>query len=160
MPDHNTPEGNDWLKQSYINLLMDQQRILVDTQHREIWYSLALYKAIAGGISCHGCEWANDYLAAWQTLSPSSINHITYTYFPFGERLYSIIAKEQSTWGVKEFVGAEYCEGLRDGNGRLAVEHGLRGLVLGPTHPLTKHTQIEDWMLDEIRKTHRLFEAR
>ncbi len=159
-PNHKSPEGTAWLRDSYTRLLLSQQRILVETQHREIWYMLSRWKAQVWNISCHGCEWIDHYLAEFKKLEPTSINHISFNYFPYGMRIYPVIAREREDWGVNEFVGAEYCDGMRAGNGRLAVRHGLRGMIVGPTHPFSHHEGIEPWMVETIAKTNKLFMER
>ena len=157
IPDHTTPEGAAWLKASYLRLMTDLMQLFVNTQHHEVWFALSWRKAQTPTISCHGCEWIEDYLAAWQAMNPVSINHISYNYFPYGQDYWDLIQAKDKLFKVKEFVGAEYCEGLRDGNGRLAVQQGLRGMIVGPTHGYTKHTQLESWMVDEIKETHLAF---
>lgn len=161
-PTHTTEPGATWLRESYTQLLLDQQRIMVETPHREIWFMLATYKMLIHAISCHGCEWIPDYLKAWQSLNPSSINHIIFNYFGQlkSNELFKIIKQEMDTFGVNEFVGVEYCEGLKAGNGRIAFEQGLRGLFVGPLHPFTKHDHVEPWMLREITNAHRMFEEK
>ena len=51
----------------------------------------------------------------------------------------------------KYFVGSEWVEGLAT-NLEKVVEHGAYGFITSPMHPLITHTQIEDWMLDNIRE--------
>jgi len=160
IPDHTTPEGNEWLRQSYIKLMTDLMSVFVDTQHREVWYMLSRYKAGRSDISCHGCEWIDDYLKAWKKLKPKSINHISFNYFPYGQEYWDLIHNKNHEYHVNEFVGAEYCEGLRDGNGALAVKQGLRGMIVGPTHTLIGHTSIDDWMWQQIYGTHNAFTQR
>jgi hypothetical protein len=183
-PDITNQETHDWLKATYTRLLMDQQRILVQQPDQEIWFMLSHKKALAcrpewqkisdigiwmddkhmQHIGAHprgwayGCEWIDDYLTAFQELKPAQINHISYNYFPFGQSYWDKIKQDRDVFGMQEWAGAEYASGLRDGNGRLAVEHGLRGIFIGPTHPYTGLIGIQDWMLDEIKKVGRLFE--
>jgi hypothetical protein len=160
-PDHTTPEGAEWLRQSYIQLLNTYQAIFVKQPSHELWYALSRYKATVPGYLCAGCNWIDDYLEDWIiNLNPSAIHHVNYNYFPYGEAFYPIIQAEHERHGVLEWVGPEYCEGLRSGNGRLAAEHGHRGLILGPLHAYTGHNEIEPWMLDEVRKAMRVFEQR
>ena len=150
-PDHTTPEGEEWLRCSYIRLLHDQMAQFVDQPGRELWYSLSRYKAITKTISCTGCEWIDDYLEDWQGLQPSRFVHINFNYFPYGDTIVPIIEAERQRWNVLEIVGAEYCEGLRDGNGQRAIERGYR-VIVGPCHTYTQHDRFEPWMADEIRR--------
>jgi len=160
IPDHTTPEGAEWLKQSYIRLMTDLMAVFVDTPHREAWYALSRYKVWRSDISCHGCEWIDDYLQAWQALKPKQINHVSFNYFPYGQAYWDLIHNKNHEYHVNEYVGAEYCEGLRDGNGTLAVNQGLRGMIVGPTHALTGHRTIDDWMVAQIAATHNAFTQR
>ena len=159
-PDHRTPDGDAWLKKSYLDLLKTQQKIMVHTQHHEIWYCLSRKKALVPSISCHGCNYLDDILDMFKSLKPKSINHISFNYFPYGEDYWKIIARDRETWKINEFAGAEYCEGLKSGNGIRAVKQGLRGMIVGPTFPATRHTSLESWMVDEIKKTHAEFMKR
>jgi len=159
-PESLTETGANWLKKFYTDLLLEQQKLVMEGQHHEIWYMLARYKALKLIQNQHGCNWIDDYLATWKTLNPVCINHINFNYFNYGASWYPVIQKEMDDWGVHEWVGAEYCEGLRSGNGLQAVKNGLRGLILGPCHPFTNHETVEPWMLTEIKKTIKAFEAR
>jgi hypothetical protein len=153
LPDaYNHPEGTCWLKQTYTRILVEQQRILMDTPWREIWYMLHRMIATYPDSHCDGCDYIDDYLTAFTELKPASINHISYTYFPHGPNYWRMIDRDRERWHINEWVGAEYAEGLRDGNGELAARQGLRGLFIGPTHPYTHHGGIEPWMLAEIKK--------
>jgi len=154
----NRPYGADWLKRTYTKLLVEQQRILMDTPWREIWYMLHRMIAVFPGSDCDGCDYIDDYLSAFTALQPASINHISYTYFPHGPNYWRMIDRDREKWHINEWVGAEYAEGLRDGNGQRAADQGLRGLFIGPTHPYTHHGGIDGWMLDEIKKAVRLWD--
>jgi hypothetical protein len=138
---------------SYLTLLHNQMSLFVDQPTREIWYALSRYKATGKNtyISCHGCEWIDDYLADWMTLKPSKITHVSFNYFPYGDEFAPVIEAERERWGVDEIVGAEYCEGLRDGNGRKAIKQGMR-VIVGPCHAFTGHDRAEPWMFGEIRR--------
>jgi len=142
--------------------MADIMKIFVMEQPaREVWFNLSRMKAQMPNLSCHGCEWIDDYLAEWKKLKPKAINHISFNYFPYPESYQKMILEKNKLFGVNEIAGAEYAEGLRAGNGKRAVELGLRGLIIGPTHPLfTHHRRIEQWMLEEISKANKLFEAR
>jgi hypothetical protein len=153
-PDRETAEGLAWLKDGYTRMLIDRQKAL-DTD--ELWVGWHMRKATMG--LCYGVQWANDYMGEYQSISnaPVNINHITYSYFPMDDMPVKI-AEFSRTWGTNEWVGAEYCHGLRDGNAIKAHDAGLRGLVLGPCHPYTGCTKIEPWMLAEIEKAVKLWD--
>lgn len=156
-PDHTTEEGAAWLKDTYVRLMIEQQKIMVNSQHKEVWFMLSRYKGMTDRVQCSGCEWIDVYLDEWQKLEPKSINHISFNYFPYGPEFYPVIQNEKNNYSVNEFVGAEYAEGLRDGNGKVAIDQGLR-LIVGPTHSLTRHKGLEDWMIDEMRKSINYFQ--
>jgi len=57
----------------------------------------------------------------------------------------------QSNLKSKYFVGSEWAEGLAV-NCEKAIEHGAYGFFTSPMHTYISYTQIEDWMLDNIRE--------
>jgi hypothetical protein len=157
LPDHQRPETLDWMRAGYTRMLIDRQKALVGD---ELWFAWHLRKASMS--PCYGVQWINDCLAAYQDMSnaimsPHNINHISYAHWIFDD-MPGKVAEFSRTWGTKEWVGAEYCEGLRAGNAQKAKDAGLRGLILGPCHPFTQHTSIEPWMLYEIEKAVKLWD--
>lgn len=154
LPDPVMPEAREWIKTAYTRMIVEQQRILVDTPGREIWMMLHLPKQ--GRINC-GVDFIADYYQAFRDLYPNRINHITFSYFPFPQ-VEKQLTKLSRAYDTAEWVGAEYCEGLQAGNAAKALEHGRRGLILGPCHYFTGHFKIELWMLKEIERAMELFE--
>jgi hypothetical protein len=151
MPDHQTRETLEWLRAGYTRMLIDRQRVLGN----ELWFCWHFRKAALS--PCYGVQWASDYMAEYHQLSfRHNINHISYSHFPF-EDMPAKIDEFRRTWGSNEWVGSEYCEGLRDGNAIKAHDAGLRGLILAPCHPYTGHGIIEKWQLVEIEKAIRLW---
>ena len=57
----------------------------------------------------------------------------------------------QSNPKSKYFAGSEWVEGLKD-NYDTAMEHGVYGFLTSPMHTVIPYTQIEDWMLDNIKE--------
>ena len=161
-PDHRTEEGSAWLRKSYIKFMADIMRLFVTEQpQQEVWFNLSRYKTLMPNLSCHGCEWIDDYLAEWLKLKPVAINHISFNFFPYSESYQNMVIEKNKQFGINEFAGAEYAEGLKAGNGTRAVELGLRGLIIGPTHPMNAHhRRLEPWMVVEIAKAQKEFEAR
>jgi hypothetical protein len=146
---YSSKNRGQWIKEAYTRLIVDQQRILIDTPWREAWFFFHLPK---GDRINTGVQWFEDYINALP--AGVNVNHITFTLF---DPKYIHIAPQlqhlRDTYNTREWVGAEYCEGLRDGNGNKARRAlGLRGLLLGPTHQARGHDHIEPWMLDVIRK--------
>lgn len=159
-PDHRTSAGAEWLKKSYIKLMTDLAKIFMEQPQREVWFNLSRYKATVPTLCCHGCEWIDDYLVEWKKLKPAAINHISFNFFPYPKEYQDTVISKSKQFGTLEFAGAEYAQGLKAGNGARAVELGLRGMIIGPTHPFSGYKRIEPWMIDEIGKTQKLFEAR
>ncbi|MFA6204297.1 MAG: beta-galactosidase [Gallionella sp.] len=156
-PDENLPGAAAWIKKAYTSMILSQQAILTE-QYREAWFGFHLPKA--GRVNA-GVDWFEDYIAAIRSTlgADIEINHITYTYFvPSYTGPYNNLperVKHLRDIGVQTWCGAEYCEGLRDGNGEKAREIGMRGLVVAPCHAYTNHYQLEPWMIEEIRKAAR-----
>ena len=155
-PDENLPGAAGWIKAAYTKMVTAQQRVLVP-QYGEAWFGFHLPKT--GRANC-GVDWFEDYIAAIRAEHPDvAINHITYTYFvPSYSGPYANLPERVQHLrdiGVKTWCGAEYCEGLRDGNGEKARAIGMRGLVVAPCHAYTHHYQLDPWMVEEIRKAAR-----
>jgi hypothetical protein len=158
LPDQNMRGADAWIQAAYTRLIINQQRILTDTPWREAWFGFHFPKR--GRPNC-GVDWFEDYIAAIRAMVPDvKINHITYTYFvPAYDGSYTRLPETVQHMihdvGTIEWCGAEYCEGLRDGNGERARAIGMRGLVVGPCHAYTNHYQLEPWMVEEIGKAAR-----
>jgi hypothetical protein len=171
LPNHTTEHGQDWLKEAYLKLVMDQQRILIEQPSREIWFMLSWRKMTHLHNMPHGCQFLPDFLEGFKSLNPTAINHISFNYFTYEQAHWDLMKSVREQWGFNEFAGAEYCEGLRDGapmqggkhsepTGRLAVKHGLRGLLVHPCHAFTHHDRLEPWMVQQIKEANQGFKQR
>jgi hypothetical protein len=150
MPDENLPGAKEWIKAAYTKMIVNQQRILTDTPWREAWFFFHMPKS--GRINC-GVDWFEDYIHAIRMDGKSTnVNHVTFTYFADYRGLPETIQRLKLQRHVIEWVGAEYCQGLRLGNAEKARALGFRGVVCAPTHALQGNGVLQPWMLDELRK--------
>lgn len=151
LPDHQTKEAIAWLKDGYTRMIVERQKVL----GAEVWAAWHFRKAASNCL--WGCQWVDDYMAALTQLPLTQANHISFSHFPYDD-MPARIEAFRSRWHTNEWVGAEYCEGLRGGNAKKARDASLRGLILAPCHPYTGHLHLDPWMLAEIEKAVRLFE--
>jgi hypothetical protein len=156
-PDENFPGAAEWIRAAYVKMIAAQQAILT-RQHNEAWFMFHVPKR--GRVNC-GVDWFEDYIGATLADNPSAVvNHITFTYFvgsytgPYAN-LPQAIDHLRKDVGTIEWCGAEFCSGLRDGNGEKARAIGMRGVVVAPCHAYTKYQHLEPWMVEEIRKAAR-----
>jgi len=151
-PDVGSPHGFEWLKRHYVKMIADQQRICTDTPWHEAWFGYHLPKW-----DKHNCgvQWIEDYWKAIRADCPQAeINHITFNLYnrdPKWRDLPDQLSGLRERWGSHNWVGAEYCEGLKDGNLRRSLELGMRGVILAPCHPFTRHEGITDKMVYYIQ---------
>jgi len=147
-------ECQDWLRAAYRQMIKNQQAILTNTQWREAWFMLHVPKMSR---PCDGVEWIEDYFR--DLPDGVTINHITFTYFqhipPKVEPWHHKIEHFKQAYNYKAWVGAEFCNGLREGTAIKARELGMRGMILGPCHPFTNKNSIEPWMYQQIEKAAR-----
>jgi len=129
--------------------MVDRQRVIAD-KHGEVWTTF--HHMLGGNLT-----------------TTTAINEALYDAFPTNKyehyRVQSIqfaptatIALEefnrkaiQSNPRSKYFVGSEWAEGLAT-NLEKALEHGVYGFLTSPMHNFVPYTQIEDWMLDNIKE--------
>lgn len=73
---------------------------------------------------------------------------------PISTQMY--VKKYAEEYGVRFFVGSNYCEGLHE-NLERGVEQGIWGFLTAPMHYLNdvKHTKVEDWMIPVIQKANK-----
>lgn len=158
MPNPLSDEGKEWLRKSYLGMILEQQKICIDSPWREAWFGYHLPKQ---GRPVCGVDWFEDYLQAILTeCAPVNINHITFTYFYPYAGLAEGVEHLKTAYGSTEWAGAEYCEGLKAGNAEKALEAGLRGLILAPCHPLTRHEGLAEWMVREVERAIDLYQER
>jgi hypothetical protein len=75
---------------------------------------------------------------------------IQFTYFPHGQGLMDKVISTSRKYGVKYYVGAEYCQGLRP-NVPLCIEQRMHGVIVAPIHSFQTHHRVDEkWMLDDI----------
>lgn len=151
-PNHNVKEALEWIKAGYVNMVYNRQKALGG----EFWFNWHFRKASLPS-PFWGCQWVDDYMAAIMELQPEQINHVSFAHWPYEDQP-GRVKRFMEKWHSNEWVGAEYCTGLRDGNAQRAKDAGLRGLILAPCHPYTPYTAIEPWMLAEIEKAIRLWD--
>lgn len=142
-----------------IDFVVSVQRVLV-RQHGEIWLCLnnylgdyrnwnnthlpVLYRALANefpGIPFYSLQFA--YFSCGGT-SPS--NHI--------QR--NKIKEYKKRFGIRFFVGPDYCEGLINNFDEI-MQYEPYGFIVSPTHvenPI-KHNSIEPWMVDAIKEANK-----
>ena len=131
------------------DFLVDRQRICAD-QFGEVW--MMHHHNLGGNLD-----------------TTTAINNALYNAFPTDEyehyRIQSIQFTPGATVGGEEFakravlsnpkskyfVGSEWAEGLAV-NCEKAKDHGAYGFLTSPMHTHISYTQIEDWMLDNIRE--------
>jgi len=144
------PATEDWLETSYVQMLVDQQRILRDNQSQhEIW--MMLHPAIADfpGLYGNGNKWIESILHALKyTLEPVTINHIYYTWIQW-QQYWPIMNSWRQRFDENVFGGAEYAEGLPITTPH-AINQGLRGQIIAPCYPGI-HDKLQPWMLENIR---------
>jgi hypothetical protein len=154
VPHPGDPITDEWLKNSLLNMLLEQQRIFVENKFREIY--TALHIAI-GHFSFYGNgnKWIEDILQLWTSeLKPNKIIHIYYTWIQWGQ-FWSKINEWKTNFNEDVFGGAEYCEGLPTTT-PIAINNGLRGQIVAPCYP-GQHDHVEDWMCNNIRNSISLF---
>lgn len=149
------PECAEWMRTAYRKLIKGHQAVLTDSPWREAWFMLHIPKQ---GRPVNGVDWIDDYFT--DLPEGVTINHITFTYFKrvpqkSPEPFHAIIERLKREYNYKAWIGAEFCNGLREGTAIKARELGMRGLILGPCHPFTGKNSIEPWMYKEIEKAAR-----
>lgn len=139
---------NNWLLDSYLKLITEQQTILAQNEFKEIF--LMLHPAIADmGFYGNGCNWIEEILSELtRKIEDVKINHIYYTWIQWYQ-YWSKMNYWRSRFNENVFGGAEYAEGLPTTT-PLAIQNGLRGQIIAPCYPEI-HDKLEPWMLENIR---------
>jgi hypothetical protein len=148
LPTPREPRTDLWLKESYVQMMMDQQSIMVDNHWREIWTSIHPEIANQGDFFTSGVSFIDDIYTEYAKLPGVSIHQIWYTWIQHGG-VYPLYRQYKNKFNLQVFGGAEYCEGLSQ-TVPLAIKEKNRGLIFGPLHPFTGHKQLEVWMLEKI----------
>lgn len=142
IPERNLPETEAWYKERVFGAMNEINKILIQNSHSELWTMLH------PAIGTYGCcaPWIEQYLASIRVLWPDAIiNQLLCTWAQW-DCLYPRVKSMSETYRTEVFGGAEYATGIYD-NSMKAIANGLRGVLCGPTHPFTKKTRIEPWML-------------
>jgi hypothetical protein len=149
-------ETQDWLRRSLIETLIDQQRIFLDnSKFYEVWFQLHPQITHLGT----GNQFIRDIYQAFREALPLvEIYSIQYTYFPHGKFYWDKIAYDRVTYDVRFIGGAEHCAGLLP-NTPIGISHGLRGLILGPTHPFTGYERLQPWMVDLVQEANQQWQS-
>jgi len=141
-----------------IDEIITAQKLLVK-QYGEVWLHLHNY---LGDIR----NWNNTHLevvykAVRNEFPNIPFYSVQFAHFavannPTGEDVQLKIKYYYEKYGIKSFVGSEYCEGLIS-NFDKAVEQKAYGFITSPIHSLQKikHSSIEPWMVDTILSTNR-----
>lgn len=152
------PATEDWLEQSYIDMLVNHQQVLASQPEHEIW--VMLHPAIANfaGLYGNGNKWIESILLNLKTqLEPVTINHIYYTWIQW-QPYWQMMTSWRARFDERVFGGAEYAEGLPITTPH-AIQQGLRGQILAPCYPGI-HDHVEPWMLDNIRVAQSLWASK
>lgn len=148
-----------WLKDAYVSMLVKQQMVLSQTPHKDIWTALHPAIRLWKHLKCNGNKYYFDIFQAFRRMLPDSqINQILYTYWPHGTGIWKIALEDASIFGIKLWVGSEYCEGMKTNLSNF-LSQNLRGFITSPIHPFTPHKKIEQWMLDIISTSHNQWQA-
>jgi len=83
------------------------------------------------------------------------VNGIQYTYWQHGQKYWDTVNKDIDTYGIRYYVGAEYCQGLIEHTPMLLQRPKIKGLLCSPLGIHTTMTKIENWMLDNLKASHR-----
>jgi hypothetical protein len=147
MPEEHDPDTDAWYNASVVRAYSDIQRVLFNNAYQEIWVTLhpALFGQYGNGTIC-----LPQILAALRAEFPTAnISQLFCTWRQWSG-LYPQMKEWSTQFNTNIFGGAEYAEGVVT-SVDIAKEQGIRGLLIGPTHPYTNHRRIEPWMLDNIR---------
>jgi hypothetical protein len=150
-------EKMDWLREQCRAWFMAQAAVLICKPYDESFFQLHRLIPQLVGTAIQGNGWIDDYLADVRSAFPGvTMNHISFTYFPHGPGYWNMVDRDRQ-WGVREWAGAEYCEGIdpnRTQHALIAKQRGLRGLLVSPCSrvpiPGQMHNELEPWMLTAI----------
>ena len=146
-------QREEFLRFAQVKMMYELQSIHIENENREIWYSL--HPALEG-YHGNGCDNIESILQTWRAAWPeANINHLYCTWVMW-HGYWPKMNAWRAAYGENSFGGAEYAEGVV-GTTRAAIDNGLRGLLINPCHPYTGHTRVEDWMLDNIRESLKLW---
>jgi len=136
--------------EALIKFIIDRQRICAN-QNGEVWMT---HHHMLGGNLVATTAINEALYAAFPT---DEYEHYRIQYVQFAPTA-SIEMEEFNKKAIlgnsraKYFVGSEWVEGLKS-NYEKAIEHGAYGFLTAPMHTYIPYTQIEDWMLNNIKET-------
>jgi hypothetical protein len=142
-----------------INFVVGRQKILAK-QHNEIWM---LFHNFLGD----PMNWNNTHLPVlYQALANEFVGtdiysiqgaHFSCGYTTSNENQMKV-KEYNKKFGIKFFVGSDYCEGLST-NFDAALEQGVRGFLTAPlhhSHP-KQFKVVKPWMVDAIKEANQKF---
>jgi len=139
-----------------INFVLNRQRHLVK-QHGEVWTHL--HNFLGDPMNWNNTHLPVLYQAIRDEFPDVPFYSIQFAHFTCGHlqnRLDGQFKVKEYTekFGIKFYVGSDYCEGLTTNFDALA-EQKAWGFFTCPMHSenLVKHTSIEPWMVDTLRTT-------
>jgi hypothetical protein len=146
-------EERMFLFEGQLELMQKIQGLLRNNRYNDVW--LALHPALAGYIG-NGCEFISEILQSLEDKYPCvHINHLYCTWTQW-DGIYPLMNIWKERHDERVFGGAEYAEGVVNQTYK-AIEHKIRGLLIGPCHPYTGHTRVEPWMLNNIKEACRIW---
>lgn len=156
VPDPADAATNEWLMETYLEMLVRQQTLLANNPNHEIF--VMLHPAISDfGYYGNGNKWITEILHELKRSIPEvSINHIYYTWVQW-QNYWQRMGLWRMQFQENVFGGAEYAEGLKNTT-PLAIEQGLRGQIIAPCYPGI-HDHVEPWMVEEVKAAQALWMA-
>lgn len=130
-------------------MMIEQTRILASNPWREAWTMLHPYLVPD--------EWVEEISSKYANLG-FNVMHMYFTWRQW-QPIWPFMDKLKQKYCETVFGGAEWASGIVETTPH-AIQHGLRGLLCGPTHPFTKETEVKPWMVENIQKSIQMFKRR
>ena len=146
------PQTNDWLRKSLVDYMVGRNKAIIEVNgNNEVWHSAHYQLAKAGG----GCArfYPNILDAYLETFPGVKVNGIQYTYWQHGLKYWEVINSDIDKYGIDMYAGAEYAKGIVQYTPKL-IPSKLKGFIISPLGFHTDITELEPWMLDNIRNSH------
>jgi hypothetical protein len=140
--------------ETIIRFVVGREKLLVK-QYGEVWLYLHNYLG-------HPENWNNKrlaflYKALAEEFPNNPIYSVQYAHFAVGRSLtgeeqQNKVTQYKNEYGIKFFVGSEYCEGLKT-NIDAALRQEVYGFVTSPLHLFSQnqYTSIQPWMIDALK---------
>lgn len=149
-PFHDWPTDGQYHvpEEDFINFVSNRQWIF-NSRFGEIWtsYHHTMNPEYIGPL----------YTALGERFPDSQHYGIQFTYFPHGGSLMQNVINTSRKYGVKYYVGAEYCQGLRP-NVPQCIEQQMHGVLVAPIHSFQAHHRVKKWMLEDIEWSIKTFD--